>query len=478
VHGLTHCAQPTPALGTKAPLFRTSASVCISTNQRPSSHFTTWPVCRNIDCVDWNTGCPTTVWTDSWTMQCVSRRFLTLLFCSPSKRGHLAHGDLGICKRKRAAFNPTRGGSAGIGVLLVVLAFCLLSSLIARPAGADHAHTCPIPGLMSGVPLAALPKLQVHSAEPVGWFAAKQMCPGLEQCPVKRHRIVYPIIAHRNRLEALARYVASMAVVGHGFSQSNRLMQQGPSAQAALFARASQAALWARLLEKLRPHDAVQQLVSDWAKCTCIIVSDFNTTIPIGQISGDDPGKWSLSAHGLLREVVNMHWPGHVAWVNNHEVFSSALANSRGFAAIPTTPNRSIVHVSVADLLHTSAKPFEYAVRAVQAGAVALLPLTWYTQEEKDAHAQEQACWDMDTGTGGFEPEGSGVIFTYLSDIHRAGGYSPGMLRRSEWGYEDWDLVCRLQRTGLEVTRSILGGFCHVWHERNFNREQSLNGIQ
>ena len=82
-----------------------------------------------------------------------------------------------------------------------------------------------------------------------------------------------------------------------------------------------------------------------------------------------------------------------------------------------------------------------------------------------------------DPKLGAWTRDGSGVVFAYLSDIKRSGGYSPNMLKRTKWGHEDWDLVCALQKVGVEVIRNKKQAFCHMWHVRNFDREASPDGM-
>ncbi len=351
---------------------------------------------------------------------------------------------------------------------------------------------CLIPGDGSARHLRELPSIPSYRQEPSGMAKALELCPGLKQCRSKQQPVLYPVIAHRNRLGNLAKYVASLAAVGHGFYNTSKLAvtqnfldQQQPG-----FSSVSGLPWWDLVADTQEQQQKPQpgarggageaaRRIQPWAQCTCILISDFNTTFPAFETSGDPLSEWSLQKHGPLRDLVNSQWPGHVAWVNNPEPFSSALANTRGWSAIPTDPERSIVHISVADLLHTHAEAFEFAVQGTLEGRTAYLPITWYSfKPNPDLDMLAGAtCVAQTEGLGQWTRDGSGVVFAYLSDIKRSGGYSPGMMKRTKWGHEDWDLVCALQKSGVTVVRNHNRAFCHLWHLRNFDREASPDGM-
>ncbi len=335
---------------------------------------------------------------------------------------------------------------------------------------------CFEPDVFPAPSLEALPPLPKFDKLPSGMAAALRLCPALRDCPVNEHPIIYPVIAHRNRLAAMAKYVASLAASGHAvFNESSLLTEHLITAQGPMPWQPRGASLGTD--KSMRSEQLLHMQQRVWARCTCIIVSDFNTTFPAGAKQGDPSTSWSLEKHGRLREVVNRQWPGHVAWVNNPEPFSSALANTRGWSAIPTDPERSIVHISVADLVHTGPDIFDFAMRMTQLHRQAFLPVAFYLHRDMTDEDAIRSCARLVPPTGAIQPGGSGIVFAYLDDIHRSGGYDQRMLTRSEWGDEDWDMVCALQRSGVKMPRYFFGGFCHVFHPRNYNRNASPDGM-
>ena len=176
-----------------------------------------------------------------------------------------------------------------------------------------HIHAFPP---HNGAPPAdKLPQWPSLNSSPSGFHQALQQCPGLRHCNTTHQPLLYPIVAHRNRLAPMAQYVATMAAAGH-----DTVLLPGRD-----LTSGSDSMPWWRHISDA-PYSA--DLLLPWARCTCILISDFNTTFSAGAVQGDPPSTWSLAKHGHLRDVVNRQWPGHVAWVSNTEVFSSALGTS------------------------------------------------------------------------------------------------------------------------------------------------------
>ena len=338
----------------------------------------------------------------------------------------------------------------------------------AEPKPKPKPSKCHLPGDETPVPIDFFaqpePRSRPHAEE---LRLAAQVCPGLAKCADTEQPFLYPVMAHRNRISNLARYVASLAAVGHGFVNTAPI--------AALKLENSNIAdfAWWPLVSRQKYSASRLQM---WARCTCIIVGDFNTTFAIDSSSGDHPSAWSFEQHGHLRDVVNRQWPGHVAWVNSPEPFSSALGNVRAWSAIKTDPKHSIVHISVADMLHTSGDIFNYALQVTRANQTGYLPQTWYASKSENDEKLGHACVAADPAMGQRFRDGTGVLFASLFDLHRCGGYSQEFLSRSLWGDEDGNLVCRLQEADLNFLRKKRLGFCHLWHEREFNRTKSLDG--